>query len=91
MRLADGETIPDLERPRYSCISEAVKFPARRILMEQHKKCDPLARPFEWYRLPLAIKLAFIHLWRKEQDAKNVLISANDISRASTRATLRPQ
>ncbi len=42
MRAADGETIPDLERPRYSCISEAVKFPARRILMEQHKKFDPL-------------------------------------------------
>jgi len=33
------------------------------------KRFDPLARPFEWYRLPLAIKLAFLQLWRKEQDA----------------------
>jgi hypothetical protein len=32
------------------------------------KRFDPLARPFEWYRLPLAIKLAFLQLWRKEQD-----------------------
>jgi hypothetical protein len=43
--------------------------------MEQRKKFDPLARPFEWYRLPLTIKLAIIHLWRKEQDAKDVLVS----------------
>jgi len=32
------------------------------------KRFDPLARPFEWYRLPLAIKLAFMQLWRREQD-----------------------
>ncbi len=34
----------------------------------RRKKFDPLARPFEWYRLPLAIKLAVLQLWRKEQD-----------------------
>jgi hypothetical protein len=34
----------------------------------RRKRFDPLARPFEWYRLPLAIKLAFMQLWRKEQD-----------------------
>ena len=32
------------------------------------KRFDPLARPFDWYRLPLAIKLAVIRLWRVEQD-----------------------
>lgn len=34
----------------------------------QRKRFDPLARPFEWYRLPLAIKLAFMQLWRREQE-----------------------
>jgi len=43
--------------------------------MEQREKFDPLARPFEWYRLPLAIKLAFMHLWRKEQAAKDVRVT----------------
>jgi hypothetical protein len=32
------------------------------------KKFDVLARPVDWYRLPLAIKLAIINLWRVEQD-----------------------
>ena len=32
------------------------------------KRFDPFARPFDWYRLPLAIKLAVISLWRVEQD-----------------------
>ena len=36
----------------------------------RRKTFDPLARPFEWYRLPLAIKLAFMQLWRREQDAR---------------------
>jgi hypothetical protein len=35
----------------------------------RRKRFDPLARSFEWYRLPLAIKLAFMQLWRREQDA----------------------
>jgi hypothetical protein len=34
----------------------------------QRKRFDPLARPFEWYKLPLAIKLAFMQLWRREQE-----------------------
>jgi hypothetical protein len=34
----------------------------------KRKRFDPLARPFEWYRLPLAIKLAFMQLWRREQE-----------------------
>ena len=34
------------------------------------KRFDPLARPFEWYRLPLAIKLGVLQLWRKEQEAE---------------------
>jgi hypothetical protein len=29
---------------------------------------DPFARPMDWYRIPLAIKLAVINLWRVEQD-----------------------
>jgi len=31
------------------------------------KRFDPFARPFDWYRLPHAIKLAVINLWRAEQ------------------------
>ena len=34
----------------------------------RRKRFDPLARPFEWYKLPLAIKLAFMQLWRREQE-----------------------
>jgi hypothetical protein len=30
---------------------------------------DPFARAIEWYRLPMAIKLAFVNLWRVDQDA----------------------
>ena len=35
----------------------------------RRKRFDPLARPFEWYKLPLAIKLAFMQLWRREHDS----------------------
>lgn len=46
------------------CAMDRDDHPDRR-----RKRFDPLARPFEWYRLPLAIKLAVLQLWRKEQDA----------------------
>jgi len=35
---------------------------------QPRKRFDPFARPFDWYRLPLAIKLAVVNLWRVEQD-----------------------
>ncbi len=35
---------------------------------DRAREFDPFARPMDWYRLPLAIKLAVINLWRVEQD-----------------------
>ena len=35
---------------------------------QPRERFDPLARPLDWYRLPLAIKLAVINLWRVEQE-----------------------
>jgi hypothetical protein len=34
---------------------------------QPRKRFDPFARPMDWYRLPMAIKLAVINLWRVEQ------------------------
>ena len=31
------------------------------------KNFNAYDRPFEWYRLPFAIKLAVLNLWRAEQ------------------------
>ncbi len=54
------------ERPPPWYVSEDMD--RNKTTESSRKRFDPLARPFEWYRLPLAIKLAFMQLWRREQE-----------------------